>query len=86
MCLYKCIEIYELDPLHFLSAPWLAWKSCLKNTYKVILELITDYDMLMMVENGIRRGICQGTHRYAKANNKHMNNYHKKVPGLFKDK
>ena len=26
----KCIEIYELDPAHFLSAPGLAWQACLK--------------------------------------------------------
>ena len=26
----KCIEIYELDPAHFLSAPGLAWEACLK--------------------------------------------------------
>ena len=28
----KCIEIYELDPPHFLSAPELAWQACLKKT------------------------------------------------------
>ena len=48
----KCIEIYELDPAHFLSAPGLAWQACLKKT-GVELELLTDIDMLLMVEKGI---------------------------------
>ena len=50
--------------------------SLLKKT-EVKLELITDYDMLMMVDEGIRGGICQAIYRYAKANNKYMNNYDK---------
>ena len=74
----KCIEIYELDPVHFLSAPGLAWQVCLKKT-KVELELLTDIDMLLMVEKGTRGGICQAIHRYAKANNKYMKNYNKDV-------
>ena len=74
----KCIKIYELDPAHFLSAPGLAWQACLKKT-KVKLELLTDIDMLLMVEKGIKGGICQATHRYAKANNKYMNNYDKSI-------
>ena len=49
----KCKEINELDPVYFVSAPGLAWQVCLKKT-KVKLELITDYDMLLIVENGIR--------------------------------
>ena len=52
----KCIEIYELDPVHFLSAPGLAWLACLKKT-KVELELLTNIDMMLMVEKGIRGGI-----------------------------
>ena len=43
----------------------------------VKLELITDYDMLLMIEKRIRNGICQATHSYAKANNKYMKNYDK---------
>ena len=74
--LQKCNEIYELDPAHFLSAPGLAWQACLKKT-KVELELLTDIDMLLMVEKGTRGGICQAIHRYAKANNKYMKNYDK---------
>ena len=72
----KCIEIYELDPAHFLSAPGLAWQACLKKT-KVKLELLTDIDMLLMVEKGTRGGVCLAVHRYAKANNKYMKNYDK---------
>ena len=72
-----CLEIYELDPTYFVSAPGLAWQACLKKT-GVKLELLTDYDMILMIEKGIRGGICQATHRYAKANNKYMNNYDKK--------
>ena len=64
----KCIEIYELDPALFLSAPGLAWQACLKRT-KVNLELLTDIDMLLMIEAGIRGGMCQSVHRYSKANN-----------------
>ena len=47
-----CIKVYELDPAHFLSAPGLAWQACLKKT-EVKLELLTDVDMLLMVEKGI---------------------------------
>ena len=67
----KCIEIYELDPAHFLSAPGLAWQACLKNT-RVKLELLTDNDMLMMIDKGIRGGICHAIHRYSKENNKYI--------------
>ena len=50
--------------------------SLLKKT-GVKLELILDYDMLLMIEKVIRDGICQTIHRYAKANNKYMKNYDK---------
>ena len=72
----KCIEIYELDPAHFLSAPGLAWNACLKKT-EVKIELLTNVDMLLMVEKEIRGGICHAIHRYAKANNKYFNDYDK---------
>ena len=71
-----CIDVYELDPAHFLSAPGLAWQACLKKS-GVELELITDFDMLLMVEEGIRGGMCHAIHRYAKANNKYMRDYDK---------
>ena len=71
-----CIEIYELDPAHFLSAPGLAWQACLKKT-EVKLELLNDVDMLLMIEKGIRGGICHAILRYAKANNKYLKDYNK---------
>ena len=70
------IKVYELDPAHFVSLPGLAWQAGLKKT-NIELELLTDYDMLLMVEEGIRGGICHSIHRYAKANNKYMKNYNK---------
>ena len=69
-----CIKEYELDPAHFLSLPGLAWQACLKKT-NIELVLLTDYDMQLMVEEGIRGGICHSIHGYAKANNKYMKNY-----------
>ena len=53
-----CLKVYELDPTYFVSAPGLAWEACLKKT-EVKLELLTNYNMLLMVEKGIRGGICQ---------------------------
>ena len=70
-----CIKTYELDPAHFISLPGLAWQACLKKKTGVELELLTDYDMLLMIEEGIRGGICHAVHRYAKANNIYMKDY-----------
>ena len=54
----KCIEIYELNLTHFLSALALEWQACLKKT-EIELELLTNNDGLLMAENGIRGGISQ---------------------------
>ena len=56
--------------------------SLLKKT-GVNLELLTDIDMQLMVEEGIRGGICNAIHSYAKANNKYMNNYDKNIESLY---
>ena len=72
----NCIEIYELDPAHFLLAPGLAGQACLRKA-EVKLELLTNFDMLLMVEKGSRGGICHAIYRYAKANNKYMKDYQK---------
>ena len=66
-----CLEHYGLDPAHFYTSPGLAWKACLKET-AVKLELLTDPDMLLMFECGIRGGITQAVHHYAHANNIYM--------------
>ena len=71
-----CIKDYGLDPVYFLSAPGLAWQACLKTT-GAKLELITDVDMLLMIEKGITGGICHSVYRHAKANNKYMKIYDK---------
>ena len=72
----SCLENYELDPAHFVSLPGLAWQACLKKT-NVELELLKNYDMLSMIEEGIRGGICHAVNRYAHANNHYMKDYDK---------
>ena len=69
-----CLKVYKLDPTHFLSLPGLAWQACLKKT-NIKLELSTDYNMLLMEEEGIRGRICHSINRHTKANNKYMENY-----------
>ena len=78
----KYIEIYGLDSSYFYSAPGLAWQAYLEKT-DVKLELLTDYQMLLMIEEGIRGGMCQLTHRYFKANDKYMKNYDRKIESSY---
>ena len=71
-----CLKMYYLDPAKPLSALGLVWQAALKKT-EVKLELLTDIDMLLTVGKRIRGRICHANHRYAKPNNKYMNDYNK---------
>ena len=71
-----CLKIYGLDPVHYFTAPGLAWDACLKMT-NINLELLSDVDMLLMFEKGIRGGISIISNRYGEANNKYMKGFNK---------
>ena len=78
-----CLKTYELDPAKFLSAPRLAWQAVLKKTW-VKLDLLTDINMLLMTEKGIRGAICYSIYQYAKGNKKYMKDYEiKKNRNIF---
>ena len=66
-----CIENYNIDPAHHYTAPGVAWDAALKMT-KIELELLSDYDMLLMIQKGIRGGISMISNRYGTSNNKYM--------------
>ena len=66
-----CLENYKLDPAHYFTTPGLSWDAALKVT-GINLELLSDIDMLLMVEKGIRGGVSMISNRYSKANNKYM--------------
>ena len=77
-----CLKHYKLDPCHYYTAPGLAWDACLKET-KEELQLLKDYDMLMMFEQGIRGGISHISKRYASANNKYMKDFDESKPSTL---
>ena len=71
-----CLEKYKLDPSYYITSAALAWDAMLKVT-RVEIELLTDPDMYLFFEEGIRGGVSSVMKRYtmAKANNKYMNDY-----------
>ena len=77
-----CLKHYNLDPAHYYTSPGLAWDACLKETGQE-LELLHDYDMLMMFEKGIRGGMTHISKRYAEANNKYMKDFNPDKPSSF---
>ena len=79
----NCIKSYKLGPAHYYTAPGLAWDASIKVT-DVKLELLSDIDMLLMVEKGIRGGVSMISNRYGKANSKYMGkSFIKKEPSKY---
>jgi hypothetical protein len=84
---YVCYRIYNLDASYYYTAPSLSWDAflkhqqneCRKENKNFEIELLTDIDMMTMVESGIRGGLSQISKRYAKANHKGMNTYDKNL-------
>ena len=77
-----CLKEYELDPSYFVSTPGLALEAMLKIT-KVKIELLTDIDMVLMVENSIRGGLTQVVKKYGVANNKYLPDYDKNQKSTY---
>ena len=77
-----CLEYYNLDPCHYFSAPGLSWDAMLKMT-KVELEKISDADIHLFIEKGMRGGICSVSKRYSKANNEFCPDYDETKPKVY---
>ena len=73
------IKRYGLDPCHYFSSPGLSWDAMLKMT-DVKLEKLSDIDKCLFIEKGSREGISYIVKRYAKTNNKYMNDYDPEKP------
>ena len=77
-----CSGNYGLDPAWYYTLPGLSLDACLKIT-RVKLELLTDPDMLLMMEQGIPGGVSMVSKRYSQANNKYMENYNPDLPNKY---
>ncbi|XP_065654946.1 uncharacterized protein LOC136081548 [Hydra vulgaris] len=78
-----CMNIYKLDPAWYYTSPELAWDAALKKT-KVKLELLSDYDIVLIIKKGIRGGISMISNRLGTSNNKYMSDeYDQSKPSTF---
>ena len=69
-----CLDYYGLYPCHYFSSPGLSWDAMLKMT-GIKLDLISDTDMHLFIEKGMRGSISYISKRYSKANTKYMKCY-----------
>ncbi|XP_035216942.1 uncharacterized protein LOC118190344 [Stegodyphus dumicola] len=77
-----CLNFYILDPAHIYTAPGLAWPAALRMS-GIELELLTDPDMYLFIEKGIRGGIAMISHRFSQANNKYVENFDPTKPSSY---
>ena len=77
-----CLKYYGLDSCHYFSSRGLSWDAMLKMT-DIKLEKISDIDKYLFIEKGLRGGVSYIAKRFAKANNKYLNDYDPKKPSTF---
>ncbi|XP_020299342.1 uncharacterized protein LOC109863489, partial [Pseudomyrmex gracilis] len=78
----ECLASYGLDPAHYYTLPRYTWDTMLKYT-RVTFELLTDINMVMFVERGIRGGLSQCSNRYARANNRYACSHDPSEPSSY---
>ena len=78
----RCLDYYGLDPCYYFRSPELSWGARLKMT-RIELDLISDIDMYLFIEKGIRGGISYIAKRRSKANNKYMKCYDSSVESKY---
>ena len=76
------MQQYKLDPANYYTSPGLSLDALLKKT-KVELELLTDFDMRLFIDRGMRGGILMVSRRYAKANNPMIPDYDQNKPNSY---
>ena len=77
-----CLKFYKLDPCHYFSSPGLRWDAMLKMT-AVKFKKITDIDMYLFIEKGLRGGFSYIAKRYSEANNNYLKDYDPKKTSKF---
>lgn len=77
-----CMTAYGLDCFYCFTAPGLAWQAMMKET-KCELQLLTDIDMVLMIEDGVRGGLTSSVTRYVKANNKHLPDFNPNEESVY---
>ena len=77
-----CLKYYGLDPFHYFCSPGLSWDAVLKMT-DIKLEKISDINKYLFIEKALRGGVSYIAKRYAKVNNKYINDYDPKKPSTF---
>ena len=78
-----CLKFYGLDPCHYFSSPGLSWDAMLKMTRVKLEKNISGIDKYLFIEKELRGGFSYIAKRYAKVNNKYMNNYNPKKQSIF---
>ena len=82
-CRTTCLKNYQLDAAHYFTSLGLAWSAALKMT-NVQLQLLTEIDMYLFFENGIRGGMYMISNKYSKANNPYLpNDYDPSLPNKY---
>ena len=77
-----CLEYYGLDPCHYFSSPELSCDTMLK-MIEIELEFISDIDIYLFIEKGMKGGISYIAKRFRKANNEYMQSYDDKKPSKY---
>ncbi|XP_041366673.1 uncharacterized protein LOC121381425 [Gigantopelta aegis] len=77
-----CLEYYHLDSAHYFTLSGVGWDAMLRMG-NVQLELLTDIDMHLMIEQGLRGGISMISKKFAKANNHYLETYNERKPSTY---